>query len=247
MLPQHVRDNLDALPDAGLVLDVGGWARADPRADWVIDIGSYETRNYYAHRLGEALPTTAERFSADMWVQMDICVTPWPFEDAMFDFAVCSHTLEDVRDPVGVCQEMMRVAKAGYIETPAAAIEVTRGIQSPHWCGWQHHRWMVEQSDGGLDFFAKPHHIHSPLWPAIRSPRFLKPNAAEPLQFEWSGTFPVREKILVDGEEIDQELRRVVASSSRADPVGAVMRLGRKRASTIYRGARRLLAPLRNA
>lgn len=227
------------------MLDVGGWARADPRADWVIDIGSYETRNYYAHRLGGASPVVRERFTRETWVQMDICTTPWPFKDAMFDYVICSQTLEDVRDPIGICVEMMRIAKAGYIETPAAAIELTRGVQSPDWCGWQHHRWLVERSDDGLVFIAKPHHIHSPFWPAIRSPGFLIAGASESLQFEWRRPFPVREEILIDAAEIDRELRRIITSSTRPDPIGAAMRQCRKGATTLYRAARRRMSALR--
>jgi hypothetical protein len=213
----------------------------------VIDIGSYETRNYYAHRLGASAPVTPERFTRDTWVQMDICKTPWPFKDAMFDYVVCSHTLEDVRDPIGICLEMMRIGKAGYIETPPAAIELTRGVQSPDWCGWQHHRWMVEPWDRGLVFFAKPHHIHSPLWPAIRSPRFLLAGASEALRFEWSGPFPVREKILVDADDVERELRRIVVSSTRPDRIGTAMRRGRRGAAILYRAARRAAGRLRPA
>jgi hypothetical protein len=235
------------LAEDSLVLDVGGWARADPRADWVIDVGSYETRNYYAHRLGGATSTAPERFSRDTWVQMDICTAPWPFKDAMFDFVICSQTLEDVRDPIGVCVEMMRVAKAGYIETPRAAIELTRGVQSPDWCGWQHHRWMVESSDGGLVFIAKPHHIHSPLWPAIRAPRFLIADVSEPLQFEWSDPFSAREEILIDAADVERELRRIITSSTRPDALGAAMRLGRQSATSFYRAARRRVGALRRA
>jgi hypothetical protein len=243
--PSHVRAALDALPNGNLVLDVGGWARADPRADWVIDIGAYETRNYYAHRLGGAPPVVSERFTRETWVQMDICTTPWPFKDAMFDYAICTQTLEDVRDPIGICVEMMRVAKAGYIETPPAAIELTRGVQSPDFCGWQHHRWMVEQVEGGLVFIAKPHHIHSPLWPAIRSPRFLIAGASEALQFEWKGSFPVREEIRIDAADIDRELRRIIDSATRPDPLGTAIRRGRQGATTLYRAARRSVAKLR--
>jgi hypothetical protein len=37
---------------------------------------------------------------------------------------ICSHTLEDIRDPLWVCSEMIRIGKAGYIELP-------RGLQKP--------------------------------------------------------------------------------------------------------------------
>src|ERR671932_207319 len=99
------------IPDDALVLDVGGWITPFTRADWVIDVMPYATRGQIG-RQGAG----SERFSAETWVQRDICDRePWPFEDKQFDFVLCGHTLEDVRDPIGVCSELVRVAKAGYI------------------------------------------------------------------------------------------------------------------------------------
>src|SRR5918999_1567202 len=86
-----------------LVLDVGGWAKPFPRADWVIDLMPYETRGLYDYEPDPA----RERFRTETWVQRDICDRePWPFAEDQFDFAVCSQTLEDIRDPVWVCSEM---------------------------------------------------------------------------------------------------------------------------------------------
>lgn len=235
-----VRRMLDQLPDSSLVLDVGGWADPDPRADWVIDIGSYDTRRWYEHALGRPARDAAERFTRETWVQMDICcAAPWPFEDEMFDFVLCTQTLEDVRDPVRVCAEMTRVGKAGYIETPSAVCELTRGIESPFWCGWKHHRWLVREKDGGLAFLAKPHHIHSPLWPSIRSPRRLLPEAARPLEFRWTNSFSTHEEILVDQEDLDRVLGEIVTASSLPDLLGAVRRNAAKQVWSGYRVVRR--------
>jgi hypothetical protein len=139
---------------------------------------------------------------------------------------------------VRVCEELVRVARAGYVETPTAASELTRGIQSPHFCGWQHHRWLVEARDGGLVFFAKPHHIHSPLWPAVRSPRLLTSTARDVLRFEWTGSFPAREEVRVEEAEIDAYLMRVIDSSTRRDPLGTALRRLRTGADGAYRGTR---------
>lgn len=220
---------LGELRESSLVLDVGGWANPNPRADWVIDLESYDTRGWYEWGLGTPLPREhPERFSAETWVQADICgAEPWPFAGGMFDFVICSQTLEDVRDPIRVCAEMMRVGKAGYIETPAAVIELTRGIQSPLWCGWNHHRWLVEPEGDGLVFRAKPHHVHSTLFPAVRSPRLLLQEAAEPLRLVWHGSFPVREAItLTDWDELDRVLAGIVARGSRPDRIGTARRRG---------------------
>ena len=224
------------LPDSALVLDVGGWAAPHPRADWVIDIGPYETRDWY-ETIGGPRRRHAERFTAESWVVHDICAPgPWPFERDTFDFAICSQTLEDVRDPVKVCSELSRVARAGYVETPAAVVELTRGIESQLWCGWRHHRWLVEREGDGLVFVAKPHHVHNPLWPAIRSPRLLA--VPRELQLAWTGELPAREEFLVDAAALDRRLLEIVARGSRPDPLGSVQRGVWGAAWRGYRGGR---------
>src|SRR5918994_587245 len=85
-----------------------------------------------------------ERFSTQTWVQRDVCDRkPWPWPEDHFDFANCSHTLEDLRDPVWVCSELSRVAKAGYVEVPSRLEEQAWGVIGDH-VGWSHHRWLVD-------------------------------------------------------------------------------------------------------
>jgi len=58
-----------------------------------------------------------------------------PFKDKSFDYAITSHILEHVDDPHRFIGELMRVARAGYIETPS---ELGESI-----FGWPFHRWIV--------------------------------------------------------------------------------------------------------
>ncbi len=146
------REHVEALPADASVLDVGGWAAPLARADWVIDLMGWETRGLYG-----SVDPADERFSAATWVQRDICARePWPFADGAFDFVVCSHTLEDVRDPIWVCSELSRVARAGYVEVPPRLVEQSFGVQGD-WVGWGHHHWLIDVVDGGLEFVFKPH------------------------------------------------------------------------------------------
>ena len=177
----------------GLVLDVGGWANPLGRADWVIDLEPYETRGLYG-------TPPSERFTADTWVQRDICAKePWPFDDDQFDFVVCSHTLEDVRDPIWVCDEMVRVAKAGYLEVPSRIEEHMTGL-SGTWAGWAHHRWVcdVDPYAPSIDFVFKSHAIHARTLPK----RDLPPERRVQWLF-WEGAFSYRERILGSIEEHD--------------------------------------------
>lgn len=196
------------IPDDALVLDVGGWIQPFTRADWVIDVMPYETRGTDGTQ-GEG----PERFGAETWIQRDICDRePWPFGDDQFDFAVCGHTLEDVRDPVWVCAELTRVARAGYIEVPSRLEEHSYGFQGP-WVGWGHHRWLVDVGDNRIDFVLKHHVIHRPeanSFP-LRFYRTLgEDDKAQGLW--WEGSFEYGERIMLTAEELDPYLGEFVAS-----------------------------------
>jgi hypothetical protein len=89
--------------------------------------------------------------------QMNICSDPLPFEDKSVEFLYCRHVLEDIYDPFWVCQEMSRVAKAGYVETPSPIAEVCRGVDGgkPNWRGYHHHRYLIWNDNGVLTFVPK--------------------------------------------------------------------------------------------
>ncbi len=142
------------------VLDVGGWYQPFNLATHVIDLGSFDSRH-----TGAALdPEDPERFSAQTWAVQDVCVAPWPYPDKYFDFVFCSNLLEDVRDPLAVCRELVRVAKAGYVETPSRLREIYAKerfaalkflVARVPEVGFCHHRWFVELEDNRLKFTAK--------------------------------------------------------------------------------------------
>ena len=50
---------------------------------------------------------------------VDIDYEPIPFPPNQFDFVHCRHTVEDIQNPLFVCQELFRIAKDGYIEHPS--------------------------------------------------------------------------------------------------------------------------------
>jgi hypothetical protein len=203
---------LGLLPDDALVLDVGGAARPFPRADWILDLQPYEARG----QLGWQGDRADERFGPDTWVQRDLCErTPWPFDDRQFDFAICSHTLEDVRDPVWVCAELQRVAAAGYIEVPTLQEELTYGIQGP-WVGWGHHHWLVLASDGALEFVFKHHVVNreDSHLPAGSNAGLTAEQLVQTLW--WEGSFAAHERFMLTAEELDGFLRAVAASAAPA-------------------------------
>jgi Methyltransferase domain len=207
MLETSLRRILDTLGPDDVLLDIGGWGKPLTRADWVMDLMPYETRGLY----GQDGPPP-ERFSRDTWIQRDICDRePYPFEDEQLDFVVCSHTLEDVRDPIWVCSEMVRIAKAGYVEVPSRLEEQSSGFQGP-WVGWGHHRWLIDVTDGRMEFVFKHHVLHN------RESDHFPPGFQQALAPEqrvrtlwWEGSFECVERVFTSAEELDPYLADFVS------------------------------------
>jgi SAM-dependent methyltransferase len=213
-------DRVLALPEDALVLDVGGWAGPVNRADWVIDLMPYASRGAL---MPDGFGPGPERFSADRWVISDICgATPWPFADDFFDFAICTFTLEDVRDPIRVCAEMSRVAKAGYIEVPSLLDELSWMIPEPgggRWLGHDHHRWLCTLGGGELVFLSKFHSLHSRRSLRI-PPRWARQLTVEDrvLSHFWTRSLPACERPAIDAypfDELEHELERRFGARAR--------------------------------
>src|SRR5436190_17322015 len=190
MLEASAQRIIETLPPDAVVLDVGGAMKPFNRADWIMDALPYEERGGLGSIGGDA-----ERFSADTWVRRDFCDRePWPFGDKQLDFVICSHTLEDVRDPIWMCSEMNRVAKAGYIEVPSRLEEQTYGFQGP-WTGWSHHRWLIDVEDGAIEFAYKPHTLgrRGDHFPGEFRATLSSEERVQTLW--WDGSFEFRERI----------------------------------------------------
>jgi hypothetical protein len=210
MLPASRDRILQRLDDRDLVLDVGGGASPFPRADWVIDLLPYEERALY----GPEPDPANERFSPATWVRRDICASePWPFDDGQFDFAICSHTLEDIRDPIHVCEELVRVARAGYVEVPSRLEEQSLGFQGP-WVGWGHHRWLIDIEGDEITFVFKHHVLHgraSDHFPAGFRDTLTAEERVQTLW--WVGGFGYRERIFLDAPSLDAYVSGFVAAN----------------------------------
>ena len=214
MLPRSCERILAEVPDHAVVLDVGGGVRPFTRADWVMDALGYDERG----DLGSDGRTT-ERFSADTWVKRDFCDREaWPFADKQVDFVICSHTLEDVRDPIWMCSELNRIAKCGYIEVPSRLEEQTFGFQGP-WAGWSHHRWLVDvdQSAQHIEFVHKPHLLNTRE--AAQFPLQFRAQLSDEERVQtlwWDGGFSYRERLFWDFMEFDAYVAGVVEAELAA-------------------------------
>jgi hypothetical protein len=183
------------------VLQVGASAEVFARADDVLDDRPHEPH-------GDA------RFTRATWTTRDVCArAPWPYADGQFDFAVCL-TLHRLRDPVGVCAELARVARAGYVELPVVEAELADGSG----------RWLCDVADAGLVFTAKP-----PPDARVRVPRRrvseLPPEERVHALF-WEDRLPARERLADDGELLAELADRI---RERFEPSGAEVALSEAR------------------
>lgn len=193
MPSQVIAQMMNSISDSDVVVDVGGGACPFNRANYIVDIIGFEERagnNSYG--------PIEEHFSKDRWKRLDICSEPLPFADKSVDFAVCTHTLEDIRDPVFVCKELNRIAKAGYIECPSRAVESVKNLTMNGIVGYPNHRWFVEIENEEVVFIEKTPLIYS-------SNAFVLPAEYRDMPLEWKitslfwrGSFEYRENLLVN-------------------------------------------------
>lgn len=216
---------VEALPQDARVLDIGGWASPLARADAVLDLMPYATRGLYGS-------VEHERFTEASWTQHDICARePFPYPDDAFDLVVCSHTLEDVRDPVWVCSELSRIARAGYVEVPSRLQEQSWGVNGD-FVGWSHHHWLIDVVGGGLEFVLKPHSLHSRndtgwTFSAAFAAQLSEQERVSALW--WEGKLSARERLFYEADELDGWLRAPVLEYGHRDPAAGLReRVGRR-------------------
>jgi hypothetical protein len=218
MLTKNSDVVMELLKPTDTVLDIGGWALAFNRANYVMDSGSYESRDYYNRTFAKNHPFpllggSKEYFSKDSWIQRDICdKAPFPFRDKEIDYVICSHTLEDIRDPLWVCSEMIRVAKRGYVEVPSRVWETCRGSERGV-VGLSHHRWLIDITGNRIDFLMKFHGIHG-NWKYSFPARYLR-GLSEERKVQWlfwNDTFEFSETTIHGLEEQHAELEQFVTS-----------------------------------
>jgi len=215
---ENARRLIESIPDEATVVDVGGGAAPFPRADCVIDampfasLGGGSDGNIH-ERLG-----ISPRYSEGRWIQIDLCDRrPWPIADKSFDFAICSHLLEDIRDPIWICSELRRIAKAGYIEVPSRVVEQSKGIENPRHAGYYHHRWLITRNLNGLEFRHKPHVLHSVKNAIVTrlSPGWrINPKHAI-VTLDWTDDFEAAEVLEFDERKVIDELCQFAAEARR--------------------------------
>ena len=122
------------------------------KKDWVLEIGSGHNPSYRSnvivdkyledntHRCGDIKIYAHQQFiNADG--------EHLPFKDKEFDYVICNQVLEHVEHPELFIQEICRVGKRGYMETPSLLGEFLFPKES--------HKWVILDIDNKLILFEK--------------------------------------------------------------------------------------------
>ena len=147
-----------------------------------------------------------------------------PFEDQEFDFVYCSHVLEHAGDPEKACQEIMRIGKRGYIETPAKGKDIF--LDSAR---ISNHRFWVETVNGKLifteytseeiegmrcgilmDMHCSPKTDREKAFSALI---YLKPNLFNTM-FIWEGEFDYEVRVLAVDRNADLKKKKSAISNT---------------------------------
>ena len=78
-------------------------------------------------------------------------------KNGKFDFCVCTHTLEDIMNPIFVCEQIEKISNEGYISFPSKYAELSR-IEG-NYRGYIHHRWIFNPKDDYILGFPKINYI----------------------------------------------------------------------------------------
>jgi len=166
------------------ILDVGGCVNPYKGATHIIDV----------------LPRPSKLDQKIEYTQKDVCQGKWPYEDKEFDMVYCSNLLEDVKDPIHVCNELMRVAKKGTIIVPSPWIECRKGVDvwpgNEHYAGFVHHRWICFYENNTLVFMQKTPISTVYNWTKGMTDEDIKNKAF--LKIEWKDQFLANEIVYAD-------------------------------------------------
>ena len=167
---EHIKNRKFANPSFK-VIDIGGGVNGWTKdiADLVVDINVEDT---------------------DKTLKADICneldyekILSYVKANGIFDYCICTHTLEDLYNPFPALKNMPKFALGGVITMPSMTDELSP-VQNLAWNGYFHHRWMYEYLDESILIIPKIYGIE-----AFISSKMSKNKGSE-IKYEWEGSIP---------------------------------------------------------
>ena len=75
-------------------------------------------------------------------------------ENGKYDFSICTHTLEDLNNPLYVIDKIINISKRGLISVPSKYLELVHIEDNSH-RGYYHHRYISMINNQKLLFIPK--------------------------------------------------------------------------------------------
>jgi len=107
-------------------------------------------------------------------------------QNGKFDFCICTHTLEDIMNPLFVCEQIEKISKEGYIAFPSKYRELAR-IEG-YYRGYIHHRWIFVPKDDYILSFPKINFIEHPIFDKVAN----SDNNVCDLSFYWKDNIKIK-------------------------------------------------------
>jgi hypothetical protein len=160
------------------VVDVGGvmfgWSM--PFIDAIIDFND-----------PMSIPSHITHFKCDITNPSDWdAVLQYVGKVGKFDFCICTHTLEDVMNPVFVSEQIAKIALGGYIAVPSKYRELAKF--EGDYRGYIHHRWIFTVKNNVFIGFPKIGYVEN--CKAFDSVADLSDNKAD-LSFYWKNSIDI--------------------------------------------------------
>jgi len=154
------------------VIDVGGYARGKSAevSDVMVDIMSTRPNDFKFN-----LSNASEW--AELLSYVDL--------HGKFDFAICTHTIEDISNPALLLEMLPRIALQGIITCPSPAAELGRH-ESPQYLGNIHHRHIIGWQNNSILIIPKL----SVLEPLLLGEGLKCEPYRSEIRFDWKDTIP---------------------------------------------------------
>jgi uncharacterized protein YbaR (Trm112 family)/SAM-dependent methyltransferase len=163
-----------------VVLEVGSGNNPNPRSDILCDRYLHDN----SERAGEfGIVIDRPLVIADGY--------HLPFADNAFDYVICSHILEHMKDPKSFLAEVERVGKRGYIEVPSAVSERIFGWDFHHWyCTFEKGTLVLRKKLEGEQFKGFFHRL---IAQTVWFRRFFEDHENKMyVRYEWNGHITIR-------------------------------------------------------